>query len=225
MYLRKSLAHLRSRAMAAENSTLKRFQVQRQICICVDWNFTKGLEFIYDYTLMFKSIYSLTTSLINTESQNTSVNSKQNMDWKKLHKKVSIYLSSQFEQGSVRLGSGNSFSTHTHTPATLSLSAVPSVFLSRSLSLSVSLSLFLYQSFWVCKSFSLSILSWRLSLLSLLKKQCSNCSWNSPIFSYLALRNQWRCLWCFGPFAGDEKLEKFRWIQRDWYEVLWGGYD
>jgi len=37
---------------------------------------------------------------------------------------------------------------------------------------------------------------WWLLLLSLLKKKCSNCVWNSLVFSYLDSHSEWSCLRC-----------------------------
>ena len=55
-------------------------------------------------------------------------------------------------------------------------------------------------------------------LLWLLKKLCSNCVWDSLVFSYLALHSEWRCLRCLS-FCRWWKLKN---IHVDLALLVWG---
>jgi len=85
---------------------------------------------------------------------------------------------------------------------------------------------FLYHPFpsrWLIKWFFLDRFSkvrlwwWWLLLLSLLEKSCSNCVWNSLVFSYLASMSG--VVWVVCPFADDEELKN---IHVDLALLVWG---
>jgi len=70
--------------------------------------------------------------------------------------------------------------------------------------------------YWTCETPS-PAWWWWLLLLSLLEKWCSNCVWNSLVFSYLASLSGVVCVVC--PFAHDEKLKN---IHVDLALLIWG---